>query len=77
MLFRSRDRNAYGKSDIPWVLDKHFKASNYEKGSCPIAEEYKESSLFLMPLCVYELSDKDIAKVFEIFDRTWRELELF
>ena len=72
-----RERNAYGNSDIPWVLDEHFKASNYEKGSCPMAEEYKESSLFLMPLCVYELSDKDIAKVLEIFDKTWRELELF
>ena len=70
-------RNAYGKSNLPWGLDEYFNASNYEKGSCIVAEEYKENSLFLLPLCVYELSDVDVAKVLAIFDITWRELELF
>ena len=69
--------NAYGESDIPWGLDEYFKPNNYEKGSCPVAEEYKERSLFLLPLCVYELSDADVWKVLEIFENTWRELDLF
>lgn len=69
-------RNAYGKSDFPWALDEFFQPTNYMKGSCPIAEEYKDNSLFLLPLCVYELSNSDVEMVLEIFDKTWRDLGL-
>lgn len=71
-----RFRNAYGESNFPWELDEYFKSSNYERGSCPIAENYNNASLFLLPLCVYELSDSDINEVIRIFHVTWQNLGL-
>lgn len=69
-----RKRNAYGKSSIPWGLNDFFNPENYSKGSCPVAEDLNSKSLFLIPLCVYEMDDADIEIVLEIFYETWREL---
>lgn len=71
-----RSRNAYGRGFIPWSLDEHFNPDNYKEGSCPKAEELNTLSLFLIPLCVYEMNDQDVEVVIEIFRETWRELGL-
>ena len=65
-------RDAYGKSEIPWSLNQTFKVSNYSKGSCPVAEEYNEVSLFLLPLCAYKLDDEDVEDIIKIFHHIWK-----
>ena len=68
--------NAYGNSGIPWSLDDYFKPSNYKVGSCPVAEELNNYSLFLLPLCAYELDSSDVNMVLTIFHTTWQQLGL-
>jgi len=64
-------RDAYGESGIPWTLNQTFDLSNYSKGSCPVAEEFNEISLFLLPLCAYKLDDKDVEDIIDIFHHVW------
>jgi dTDP-4-amino-4,6-dideoxygalactose transaminase len=65
-------RDAYGKSGIPWSLNPSFDISNYSKGSCPIAEEFNDISLFLLPLCAYKLDDEDVEDIIKIFHHIWK-----
>ena len=65
-------RDAYGKSGIPWRLNPSFDLSNYSKGSCPIAEEFNDISLFLLPLCAYKLDDEDVEDIVKIFHHIWK-----
>jgi dTDP-4-amino-4,6-dideoxygalactose transaminase len=65
-------RDAYGKSGIPWSLNPSFDLSNYSKGSCPIAEEFNDNSLFLLPLCAYKLDDEDVEDIIKIFHHIWK-----
>lgn len=65
-------RDAYGKSGIPWSLNQTFKMSNYSKGSCPVAEEFNDFSLFLLPLCAYKLNDDDVEDIIKIFHHVWK-----
>jgi dTDP-4-amino-4,6-dideoxygalactose transaminase len=70
------NQNAYGTSKFPWVLDECFKPENYMNGACPVAEKLNNSSLILIPLCVYELDDFEVDLVVNIFKMTWEELHL-
>ena len=65
-------RDAYGESGIPWSLNQTFDVSNYSKGSCPVAEEFNDISLFLLPLCAYKLDDEDVADIIGIFHHIWK-----
>jgi len=65
-------RDAYGKSGIPWSLNPSFDISNYSKGSCPIAEEFNNISLFLLPLCAYKLDDEDVEDIVKVFYHVWK-----
>jgi len=68
-LYQKRD--AYGTSGIPWSLNPNFNFSNYFKGSCRVAEEFNETSVFLLPICAYELIDKDVEDIIAIFHYVW------
>lgn len=65
--------NAFGKSEIPWSLDPYFNKSNYEPGSCPVAERLDQQELFLLPINNYEFSNEDIIDVIKIFEYVWNK----
>ena len=66
-----RKLDAYGSSKFPWSLNDSFDLRNYQRGSCPVAEKLNDHTLFLMPLCAYELTDEDVDDVVSIFHHVW------
>tara|TARA_Y100000589_G_C27149021_1_gene628110 strand:- start:60 stop:1277 length:1218 start_codon:yes stop_codon:yes gene_type:complete len=52
---------AYGNSKIPWSLgDNNI---SYEKGICPVAENYHEHSVITLALNHYDLNEEDASSI--------------
>lgn len=66
---------AYGKSGIPWSLNQSRKDINYKKGICPVAEDYHDNSFIFLPICSYNLDEKDVDLIIEAFKKVWLNLD--
>lgn len=67
---------AYGSNGFPWSSDIYKGNVKYDKGICPIAEKFHDTSLFTIGLCVYDLNDEDIDLIVGTFKKVWNNLDL-
>ena len=67
---------AYGSNGFPWSSDIYKGNVKYDKGICPIAEQFHDTSLFTIGLCVYDLNDEDIDLIVGAFKKVWNNLDL-
>ena len=66
---------AYGKSGIPWSLNQSRKNISYKRGICPVAEDYHDNSFIFLPICSYNLDEKDVDLIIEAFKKVWLNLD--
>ena len=70
-----QNKIAYGKSGIPWSLNQSRKDISYKKGICPVAEDYHDNSFIFLPICSYNLDEKDVELIIEAFNKVWHNLD--
>jgi len=65
---------AYGSRGFPWTSDICHRNVDYSRGICPVAEELNESTYLGFGMCVYDLTNEDIDKVINAFQKVWKHL---
>ena len=70
-----QNKMAYGSNGFPWSADICKREVNYNKGICPIAEELHDTSLILFPMCLHDLSSKDVELIVSAFKKVWSAKE--
>jgi dTDP-4-amino-4,6-dideoxygalactose transaminase len=65
---------AFGSRGFPWSSDICQREISYEKGICPVAERFNDSTYLGFGLCVYDLSLDDVAVIVEAFRKVWAQL---
>ena len=66
---------AFGSKGFPWTSDVCQREVSYEKGICPVAEEFQDSSYMGIFMCMKEFRDEDVDQVIAAFEKVWRNLE--
>jgi perosamine synthetase len=67
---------AYGSRGFPWTSDICHRAANYNKGICPVAEEFHDLTFLGFGMCTYDLSDEDVDLIVAAFRKIWQHLDL-
>ena len=58
-----QEKIAYGSKGFPWTSDICKQDVSYEKGICPIAEEFHDNSFIGFEICQFDLKPKDIQNI--------------
>ncbi len=66
---------AYGAQGFPWSADICRRDVDYGKGICPVAEQLHDQSFLGLQMCLYELTDTDIALLIAAFQKVWAGLD--
>jgi perosamine synthetase len=66
---------AYGTMGFPWTADICRREVSYEKGICPVAERLNDVSYMGFGMCVYDLSQEDVAMIVNAFQKVWYHME--
>lgn len=64
----------FGYKKFPWSINKSRKY-NYDKGTCPIAEELYFNSLICFEMCRYQLDNNDLKKLVIFFQKIFDDVE--
>ena len=65
---------AYGKYGFPWISEFTDREINYNKGICPVAEELHDHTFLGFEICRFQLSDKELQLVIDVFHKVWNNL---
>jgi len=66
---------AYGSKGFPWTSDICKRDVSYEKGICPVAEQFNESTYMGLGLCVFDYTNDDIDLIVKAFQKVWTALD--
>ena len=64
-----QEKIAYGSKGFPWTSDICKQDVSYEKGICPIAEEFHDNSFIGFEICQFDLKPKDIQNIINAFEK--------
>lgn len=67
---------AYGSKGFPWTSDICHREVNYQKGICPVAEKFNDSTYIGFGMCVYDLTDEDVDLIIAAFKKVWSNLDV-
>lgn len=67
-------KRAYGSRGFPWSSELCRREISYAKGICPVAEYLQDTSFMGFPICMYELSEPDVAAIARAFHKVWDNL---
>ncbi len=70
-----QNKIAYGRGGFPWNYDRSRKGINYEKGICPVAEEFNDKTFFGIEMCLFDYSDKNIEELINAFSKVFKNLD--
>lgn len=62
---------AYGSRGFPWNSEFNRRNISYEKGICPVAENFHESQVLALGLCTYDFTDLEIEQIASGFKKVW------
>jgi perosamine synthetase len=65
---------AYGSKGFPWSLSK--KNYNYINQNLIIAEELHHKTFLSFEICLFDLSSKDVKKIYKCFEYAWKTLKI-
>ena len=65
---------AFGKKGIPWNSEFYKGNVNYEKGICPVAEEYHEKKFICLCSCMIDGKEKDLIRIEAIFNKVLKNI---
>ncbi len=66
---------AFGSNGFPWNSDICKRDVSYEKGICPVAEEFNDRSFLSFAMCLHDLSDAEVDLIIEAFKKVWKNLD--
>ena len=70
-----QNKQAYGSKGFPWSSEYNSRSIDYAKGICPVAESLHDFDHFAFGLCNFDLSEKDVDIIIQIFKKVWNNLE--
>ena len=65
---------AYGSKGFPWSLSK--KSYNYKNQNLIIAEELHHKTFLSFEVCLFDLSNNDVKKIYKCFEYAWKILKI-
>lgn len=65
---------AYGSKGFPWSLSK--KNYNYINQNLIIAEELHHKTFLSFEICLFDLSNNDVKKIYKCFEYAWKTLKI-
>ena len=65
---------AFGNKGIPWKSEFYKGSVNYNKGICPVAEEYHEKRFICFCSCMIDGNEKDLFKIEKIFHKVLKNI---
>ncbi|MDT8375588.1 MAG: DegT/DnrJ/EryC1/StrS family aminotransferase [Mariprofundaceae bacterium] len=68
-------KTAYGNHGFPWSVFDPEGSVSYAKGICPVAEKLHDQTFLVLPMCLFDYSDEDIASITEAFQKVWRNMD--
>ena len=54
---------------FPWSIANS--KITYEKGICPVAEKFNDSTYMGMAMCMYDFNDEDVGLIIAAFHKVW------
>lgn len=70
-----QQKMAYGSRGFPWTSEICRRKVDYRRGICPVAEELHDSGYLGFPMCLHELSDRDVDLILAAFTKIWNGIE--
>jgi perosamine synthetase len=71
MLPLYQNKIAYGSQGFPWRSEFNTRNISYEKGICPVAENFHDKTVLALGLCTYDFSDTEIEQISSGFRKVW------
>ena len=65
---------AYGSKGFPWSIAN--RDVSYEKGICPTAEKFNDSTYLGIAMCIYDFENEDVSLILDAFHKVWDNLGL-
>lgn len=69
-------RIAYGSRGFPWSSEICKRYITYEKGICPVAEHYNDSTHLGFQMCMNQMDFQEVDLMIEAFKKVWDNLDL-
>lgn len=67
-----QEKIAYGSKGFPWSIAN--REISYEKGICPIAEQFNDSTYLGIAMCMYDFDNEDVGLIIDAFHKVWDNL---
>ncbi len=64
---------AFGSKGMPWSLNKKI---NYKNNKLPIAEKINNENYLGIPMCNYQLNEKDMLLFVKAFKKVWKKFKI-
>jgi perosamine synthetase len=71
MLPLYQNKIAYGSQGFPWRSEFNTRNISYEKGICPVAENFHDKTVLALGLCTYDFSDTEVEQISSGFRKVW------
>ena len=71
-----QNKIAYGSKGFPWSSDICRREVSYEKGICPVAEEFHATTYMGLSACMHDMSDSDVDDIANAFFKVWGQLDI-
>lgn len=62
---------AYGTRGFPWNSEFNNREISYEKGICPVAEKFHESTVLSLGLCTYDFTNLEVEQIADGITKVW------
>lgn len=66
---------AYGSKGFPWTSDICKREINYDKGICPVVENFNDHSYLGLGLCEFDYDEADMHGIVDAFHKVWGNLD--
>ena len=70
-----QQKHAFGTRSFPWALREDGFSYNYQKGICPVAEEFQDHTYMGFAMCMHEMTDNEIELTINVFKKVWNNLD--
>jgi dTDP-4-amino-4,6-dideoxygalactose transaminase len=71
-----QNRQCYGNSEFPWVIDGIRSSVDYGPGICPTAEQLHHQTFMGYEICLHDLTLSDINQIGNAFEKVWAGMSL-
>ncbi len=66
---------AYGSKGFPWKQNQKLSKIRYARGICPVAEKLHTKTFIGFTMCLYELSNREVYSIINVFKKVWQNLD--